>query len=77
VGLERVYLDAWSCAVPGAPAYREFAVHWTAPRFDAYVEALEGDADDALGEATDERPTPFSHRSSMRSVASGIWPGRA
>jgi len=50
--LERVYLDAWSYAAPGAPAYRQFVAHWTVPQFAAYVEALESAADDALGDAT-------------------------
>jgi formylaminopyrimidine deformylase / aminopyrimidine aminohydrolase len=58
--LERVYLDAWSCAAPGAPAYREFVGHWTVPQFDAYVEALERAADDALGTATDEADAVFA-----------------
>jgi thiaminase len=52
--LERVYLDAWSFAAPGAPAYRQFVEHWTAPQFAGYVEALESAADDALGDATAE-----------------------
>ena len=50
--LERVYLDAWSFAAPGAPAYQQFVEHWTAPQFAGYVEALESAADDALGDAT-------------------------
>ena len=49
--LERVYLDAWSYAAPGAPAYREFVAHWTTPQFAAYVDALERAADDAVGTA--------------------------
>ena len=49
--LERVYLDAWSFAAPGAPAYREFVAHWTTPQFAAYVDALEQAADDAVGTA--------------------------
>ena len=49
--LERVYLDAWSFAAPGAPAYREFVAHWTMPQFAAYVDALERAADDAVGTA--------------------------
>jgi formylaminopyrimidine deformylase / aminopyrimidine aminohydrolase len=43
--LERVYLDAWSSAAPGAPAYAAFVEHWTTPEFGAYVEALEAAAD--------------------------------
>jgi len=47
--LERVYLDAWSFAAPGAPAYQELVAHWTTPQFAAYVDALEQAADDAVG----------------------------
>ena len=43
--IERVYLDAWSGAAPGAPEYREFVAHWTAPAFGAYVAGLERAAD--------------------------------
>ena len=43
--VERAYLDAWSQAAPGAPEYREFVAHWTAPEFAAYVSALEAAAD--------------------------------
>jgi formylaminopyrimidine deformylase / aminopyrimidine aminohydrolase len=46
--LERVYLDAWSYAAPGAPAYRDFVAHWTTPPFAAYVAALESLADNAI-----------------------------
>lgn len=45
--IERTYLDAWSWARPGAPAYREFVEHWTVPGFAAYVAALEAAADEA------------------------------
>lgn len=38
--IERTYLDAWSFAAPGAPAYRAIVEHWTTPEFAAYVEAL-------------------------------------
>ena len=47
--IERTYLDAWSAARPGAPAYREFVEHWTVPGFAGYVADL-ADAADALGE---------------------------
>ena len=43
--IERVYLDAWTAALPGAPAYREFVAHWTTPEFTAYVSDLERVAD--------------------------------
>ncbi|CAA9233884.1 MAG: Thiaminase II involved in salvage of thiamin pyrimidine moiety, TenA subgroup with conserved Glu in active site [uncultured Blastococcus sp.] len=45
--IERTYLDAWSGARPGAPEYREFIEHWTAPAFAEYVAALEVVADRA------------------------------
>ena len=43
--IERVYLDAWSFAAPGAGEYREFVAHWTTPDFAAYVAALAEAAD--------------------------------
>lgn len=46
--IERVYLDAWSFAAPGAPAYREFVAHWRTPQFATYVADLEQAADDAV-----------------------------
>ena len=46
--LERVYLEAWSGAAPGAPEYQPFVAHWTTPGFAAYVAALE-QAADSLG----------------------------
>jgi thiaminase/transcriptional activator TenA len=42
--VERVYLDAWRSALPGAPAYAELVEHWTTPGFAAYVDALEAAA---------------------------------
>ena len=45
--IERTYLDAWSAARPGAPAYREFVEHWTVPGFAGYVADLEVAADGA------------------------------
>ena len=45
--IERTYLDAWSYAAPGAPAYREFVEHWTVPGFAGYVADLEAAADGA------------------------------
>ncbi|WP_222195630.1 TenA family transcriptional regulator [Modestobacter italicus] len=47
--IERTYLDAWSSAAPGAPAYREFVEHWTVPAFAGYVAGLEEAADAAGG----------------------------
>jgi formylaminopyrimidine deformylase / aminopyrimidine aminohydrolase len=48
--IERTYLDAWSFAAPGDPAYREFVDHWTDPAFTIYVDAL-ATAADAAGPA--------------------------
>ena len=45
--IERAYLDAWSFAAPGAPAYCAFVAHWTTPEFADYVTGLEGAADDS------------------------------
>jgi thiaminase/transcriptional activator TenA len=39
--LERVYLEAWQNAAPGAPEYRSFVEHWTVPQFSDYVRDLE------------------------------------
>jgi formylaminopyrimidine deformylase / aminopyrimidine aminohydrolase len=40
--LELAYLLAWRSAAPGAPEYRAFVEHWTAPGFANYVATLEG-----------------------------------
>ena len=45
--VERVYLDAWTAALPGAPAYADLVEHWTTPGFAAYVGALEELAEQA------------------------------
>ena len=50
--IERSYLDAWSHAAPGAPAYREFVEHWTVPGFAGYVAGL-ATAADAVGGGDD------------------------
>jgi thiaminase len=39
--LERIYLEAWRRAAPGADKYRVFVKHWTPVEFAGYVEALE------------------------------------
>lgn len=39
--VERVYLDAWTGALPGGEHYAELVEHWTAPGFDDYVAGLE------------------------------------
>ena len=45
--LERVYLDAWSYAAPGAERYAELVEHWTMPGFRVYVTALQDVAESA------------------------------
>src|SRR5262249_54472694 len=50
--IERAYFDAWSGALPAAPAFGEFVEHWTTPEFGAYVADLASAADRALGTAT-------------------------
>lgn len=49
--LERVYLDAWRAAQPGAGPYQEIVEHWTGPAFADYVAELQRLADDALARA--------------------------
>ena len=51
--VERVYLDAWTVAAPGAEGYAEYVEHWTTPGFAAYVDGLEAAAD-ALGGRHDD-----------------------
>jgi thiaminase len=51
--VERAYLDAWSSAAPGPPAYREFVAHWTTPEFAAYVTALAVAADATPADAAE------------------------
>jgi thiaminase len=51
--VERVYLDAWTVASPGAPGFAEFVAHWTTPGFAAYVDGL-AEAADALGGRHDD-----------------------
>jgi thiaminase/transcriptional activator TenA len=53
--LERVYLDGWRAAQPGAGAYREIVEHWTTPAFADYVAELERLVDDSLAEALSQR----------------------
>jgi len=40
--IERVYLDAWSSALPGSDGFAELVEHWTTPGFASYVTALQG-----------------------------------
>ena len=42
--VERVYLDAWTHALPGAEPYRELVEHWTTPGFAAHVADLQEQA---------------------------------
>lgn len=51
--VERVYLDAWTVASPGAPEHAEYVAHWTTPGFAAYVDGL-AEAADALGGRHDD-----------------------
>ncbi len=51
--IERVYLDAWTAAAPGAEEYAEYVAHWTMPGFAAYVDGLAAAAD-ALGGRHDD-----------------------
>ncbi|WP_029430627.1 TenA family transcriptional regulator [Blastococcus sp. URHD0036] len=51
--VERVYLDAWTVAAPGAPEYAPYVEHWTTPGFAAYVDGLAAAAD-ALGGRHDD-----------------------
>jgi thiaminase len=51
--VERVYLDAWTTAAPGAAEYAEFVAHWTTPGFAGYVDGL-ARAADALGGRHDD-----------------------
>ncbi|MGY2127763.1 thiaminase II/PqqC family protein [Blastococcus sp. SYSU DS0617] len=51
--VERVYLDAWTVAAPGAPEYAAYVAHWTAPGFAGYVDGLAAAAD-ALGGRHDD-----------------------
>lgn len=53
--VERAYFEAWSGTLPAAPAYAEFADHWTTAAFRAYVDDLCAAADRALGHATPEQ----------------------
>ena len=50
--LERVYLEAWQSARPGAEQYRPFVEHWTVPAFAEYVAGLQATVERALAEAT-------------------------
>jgi thiaminase len=49
--IERVYLDAWRAAAPGALAYRTFVAHWTTVEFACYVDELSAAADLVLAAA--------------------------
>ena len=51
--IERVYLDAWTTAAPGAREHAEYVAHWTTPEFAGYVDGLAAAAD-ALGGRHDD-----------------------
>ncbi|CAN5623508.1 hypothetical protein BH24ACT13_BH24ACT13_05690 [soil metagenome] len=38
--IEKVYLEAWAFAAPGAEPYRDVVAHWTTPAFGDYVDRL-------------------------------------
>lgn len=74
--IERAYLDSWSYAAPGAPAYRPFVTHWTTAEFAAYVTGLEVAADASDGSR------PASSEAVFAAVAQAesnfwdmAWPG--
>lgn len=48
--IERVYLEAWRFASPGAESFRPYVAHWTEPAFESYVDALAAAADAAVGD---------------------------
>lgn len=53
--LERVYLDAWTSALPATGDDAEVVEHWTGPAFEAYVTELERLAAAAAPELADRR----------------------
>lgn len=57
--IERVYLDAWTFAAPGAPAYQVFVAHWTTQEFATYVGDLEQAADAVATRPAEDVETPF------------------
>jgi formylaminopyrimidine deformylase / aminopyrimidine aminohydrolase len=66
--IERVYLDAWRYAAPGAEQFRAFVEHWTVPEFAGYV--------DALAVAADAYPEADGVDEAVRAVLraeSGFW----
>ncbi|MCW2675817.1 MAG: transcriptional activator, TenA family [Modestobacter sp.] len=67
--IERTYLDAWSHARPGVPAYREFVAHWTVPGFAGYVAGLEAAADAVLGGGVPDEPVFLE----LVAAETGFW----
>lgn len=70
--VERVYLDAWSFAAPGAPTYREFVAHWTTQEFATYVSDLERAADE-LARAAPAGPVVETTFVEVLDVESRFW----
>ena len=64
--VERVYLDAWTSALPGGPSTRELVEHWTTPGFAAYVAALE--------ELADQAPADESLLHAVLRAEAAFWP---
>ncbi|GIF69169.1 hypothetical protein Ais01nite_72040 [Asanoa ishikariensis] len=70
--IERAYLDAWAFAAPGAPAFREYVEHWTAPSFAGYVAGLASAAQQALG--ADDADDVFT---AVAAAETAFWVGGA
>ena len=60
-GSQRAYLEAWTSAAPGHPAYQQFIKHWANPAFAKIVADLERAATTALetGEFDKEAEAAF------------------
>ncbi|MEV4537926.1 hypothetical protein AB0J82_29520 [Asanoa sp. NPDC049518] len=70
--IERAYLDAWTFAAPGAPDFREYVEHWTAPGFADYVAGLASAAEHALG--ADSADEVFT---AVAAAEAAFWGGNA
>ena len=69
--LERVYLEAWSYAAPGAGGYRAHVEHWTTPGFAGYVADLERAADALL--ADDPEPGLDDLVADVLAAETALW----
>ncbi|WP_347058798.1 TenA family transcriptional regulator [Blastococcus sp. HT6-30] len=72
--IERTYLDAWSSALPGAPAYRAFVEHWTVPGFAAYVALLQEAADAAVHAAVADAASVDAVFLEVVDAETAFWP---